>query len=225
MTSRTASGTSSRSAPLRAGGSPPEPGPVGGQHLLLHAADRQHPALQRDLAGHADLGRTGRPVSRLTSAVVMVMPADGPSLGTAPAGKCTWKRRGRRPARRCRGRRRVACTYERAICADSFITSPSWPVTVSLGSPCAVHGGGLDEEHVAAGAGDGQAGGHAGHRACGRRPPRRRTAAPAEQLGDPRRRRPRSGADGAAGRPERRPVLRSSLPSSRSRLRTPASRV
>ena len=32
-----------------------EPGPVGGQHLLLHAADRQHPALQRDLAGHADL--------------------------------------------------------------------------------------------------------------------------------------------------------------------------
>ena len=32
-----------------------EPGPVGGQHLLLHAADRQHPARQRDLAGHADL--------------------------------------------------------------------------------------------------------------------------------------------------------------------------
>ena len=33
-----------------------EPGAVRGQHLLLHAADRQHPALQRDLAGHADLG-------------------------------------------------------------------------------------------------------------------------------------------------------------------------
>ena len=32
-----------------------EPGPVGGQHLLLHAADGQHPAGQRDLAGHADL--------------------------------------------------------------------------------------------------------------------------------------------------------------------------
>ena len=27
---------------------------VGGEHLLLQAADRQHAALQRDLAGHAD---------------------------------------------------------------------------------------------------------------------------------------------------------------------------
>ena len=34
-----------------------------------------------------------RPVSRLTSAVVMVMPADGPSLGIAPAGTCRWNRR------------------------------------------------------------------------------------------------------------------------------------
>ena len=33
-----------------------EPGPLRGEHLLLHAADRQHPTLQRDLAGHADLG-------------------------------------------------------------------------------------------------------------------------------------------------------------------------
>jgi hypothetical protein len=60
---------------------------VGGQHLLLHAADGQHPALQRDLAGHAHVGAHRRPVSRLTSAVVMVMPADGPSLGTAPGGE------------------------------------------------------------------------------------------------------------------------------------------
>ena len=28
-------------------------GRVGGEHLLLEAADREHPALQRDLAGHA----------------------------------------------------------------------------------------------------------------------------------------------------------------------------
>ena len=33
-----------------------EPGPVGGQHLLLDATDGQHPARQGDLAGHADLG-------------------------------------------------------------------------------------------------------------------------------------------------------------------------
>ena len=31
-----------------------QPGRVGGEHLLLQPADRQHPALQRDLAGHAD---------------------------------------------------------------------------------------------------------------------------------------------------------------------------
>ena len=33
---------------------------------------------------------TGRPVSRLTIAVVMVTPAEGPSLGTAPAGTWMW---------------------------------------------------------------------------------------------------------------------------------------
>ena len=31
-----------------------QPGRVRGEHLLLEPADRQHPALQRDLAGHAD---------------------------------------------------------------------------------------------------------------------------------------------------------------------------
>jgi hypothetical protein len=36
--------------------------------------------------------RTGTSRSRLTSAVVMVTPAEGPSLGTAPAGTCTWNR-------------------------------------------------------------------------------------------------------------------------------------
>ena len=36
---------------------------------------------------------TGWPRSRLTSAVVIVTPADGPSLGTAPAGTWTWTRR------------------------------------------------------------------------------------------------------------------------------------
>ena len=39
------------------------------------------------------VGRTGVSVSSDTSAVVMVTPALGPSLGTAPAGTCTWKRR------------------------------------------------------------------------------------------------------------------------------------
>ena len=37
--------------------------------------------------------RTGTPRSRLTKAVVMVTPADGPSLGVAPAGTWRWNRR------------------------------------------------------------------------------------------------------------------------------------
>ena len=57
ITSRTASGTSSRSGPLRLGRiTVVEAGTLRGEHLLLHATDRQHPALQRDLAGHADVG-------------------------------------------------------------------------------------------------------------------------------------------------------------------------
>ena len=55
IASRTSSGTSSRSAPValrddhlgQARG-------VRGEHLLLQPADREHAALQRDLAGHAD---------------------------------------------------------------------------------------------------------------------------------------------------------------------------
>src|SRR5215470_4580541 len=38
-------------------------------------------------------GRTGRPLSSEASAVAMVMPALGPSLGTAPAGTCRCSRR------------------------------------------------------------------------------------------------------------------------------------
>ena len=34
-------------------------------------------------------GRTGAPVRAETMAVVMAMPAEGPSLGTAPSGKWT----------------------------------------------------------------------------------------------------------------------------------------
>ena len=34
--------------------------------------------------------RTGTRSSAETSPVHMVMPADGPSLGIAPSGKCTW---------------------------------------------------------------------------------------------------------------------------------------
>ena len=115
----------------------------------------------------------------------------------------------------------VACerSEESAICADSFITSPSWPVRTSL-SP--FDDGRLDEEDVAAGAGDREAGRDARHR----RPLGRLLVEllPAERVADRRR---SSIATGASTLPDaiRVAVLRSSLPSSRSSWRTPASRV
>ena len=77
--------------------------------------------------------RTGRPVTSDTSAVAIVMPALGPSFGTAPAGTWTWTS--------CVGEpvvveaRAWPRTQDSAACADSFITSPSCPVTVSLPLP------------------------------------------------------------------------------------------
>ena len=70
----------------------------------------------------AIFGLTLSPVTRDASAVVSVIPAEGPSLGTAPAG--TWI---------CRSFSSniaafpgyMAFTRLTAICADSFITSPS----------------------------------------------------------------------------------------------------
>ena len=35
-------------------------------------------------------GGTAVPVARDSSAVTIVMPADGPSLGVAPSGMCRW---------------------------------------------------------------------------------------------------------------------------------------
>ena len=97
--SRTCSGTSSRSGPLRAGRitsvSPARWAastfcftPPIGSTLPCSVTSPVMPTVDR----------TGRPVSRLTSAVVIVTPADGPSLGTAPAGTCTWKRRCSKPS-------------------------------------------------------------------------------------------------------------------------------
>ena len=152
-----------------------------GQRLLLQAADRQHLAAERDLAGHRDVVAHRRPVSSETSAVAIVTPALGPSFGD---------RARRARGRGCRGRRtssgsrpgatssRCARTKDSAACADSFMTSPSWPVSDELA--LARHRRGLDEEDVAADRRPGQAGGHAG---LARPAPRLgREAALAEQL-------------------------------------------
>src|SRR5213593_780772 len=74
--------------------------------------------------------RAGRRQSREASAAAMVIPADGPSFGTAPAG--TWRCTSvcvnvssGMPSAPARARSRLHAAW-----ADSFITSPSWPVRV-----------------------------------------------------------------------------------------------
>ena len=65
-----------------------EPGAVGGQHLFLDAADLERLAAQGDLAGHRHVA-PHRPAAASTLAIASVtaIPALGPSLGIAPAGK------------------------------------------------------------------------------------------------------------------------------------------
>lgn len=80
-------------------------------------------------------GLSGMSRSKLTIAVYIAQPADGPSLGTAPAG--TWmcksilfSRLGSMPNFAMRVLKRLT-----AAVADSFITSPSCPVSVTLPDP------------------------------------------------------------------------------------------
>ena len=81
------------------------------------------------------LSSTGTPRTSETIAVAIVTPADGPSFGTAPAGTWTWRslaanHSALRPRSDARER-----THESAVCADSCITSPSWPVIFSRPLP------------------------------------------------------------------------------------------
>jgi hypothetical protein len=63
------------------------------QQLLLQAADRQHAAAQRDLAGHGDVLADRNAGQHRDDAVTIATPADGPSLGVAPSGTWTWMSR------------------------------------------------------------------------------------------------------------------------------------
>ena len=164
--------------------------------------------------------RTGRRVSSETSAVAMVTPADGPSFGIAPEGTCTWISDALKKSGSMLHCAAWARTHDSAARADSFITSPSWPVSVS--DARAAHPRGLDEEHVAADRRPGQADGHARPLGALRHllvEELRR----AEELVDDRRRDPHR--LGLRLRRRRRATLRQIAPISRSRLRTPASRV
>jgi len=121
---RTGSGTSSRSVALRFGRMTVVMPADGPEHLLLDAADGEHLAAQRDLAGH------GHVVTHQAAGKQRGQRGgDGdarrrPVFGTAPAG--TWmcrstvsKKSGAIPSRSARARTKLS-----AACADSFITSP-----------------------------------------------------------------------------------------------------
>src|SRR6058998_476522 len=74
--------------------------------------------------------RAGRRHRSDASAVAIAIPADGPSFGTAPAGRCRCTSvcvnvSSGIPSGPARARSRL-----HAACADSFITSPSCPVSV-----------------------------------------------------------------------------------------------
>ena len=79
--------------------------------------------------------RTGRSVKSEASAVNMATPALGPSLGMAPAGTWMWMSLLANTASSMPSEDARFLTIERAACALSFITSPSWPVRMSLPLP------------------------------------------------------------------------------------------
>ena len=105
----------------------------------------------------------------------MATPADGPSFGTAPAGTCRWMSDLLEVDGRCRAPRRACAPRTAPPRADSFMTSPSWPVRMRLA--LARHLRGLDEEDVAAGRRPGEAGRHARDLGALRRPRSRTSAA------------------------------------------------
>ena len=194
-------------------------GRVRGEHLLLQAADREDAALERDLAGHAD------------------------RVPHRPAGEERRERgrhrdAGARAVLRDRARRDVH--VERALVERVGLDLELLRVRADVGERdlrgllhhvaelagqrqplVALHAGRLDEEDVAAGARDGEPGGDARDR----RPlgGLLAEALPAERVAE----KPSSTSTGASTRPAAIfvAVLRSSLPSSRSSWRTPASRV
>lgn len=75
------------------------------------------------------------PVSAETMAVVMVTPADGPSLGTAPSGTWIWKFSLSKSTSVMPKASAFERTISRARMADSFMTSPRFPVSVILPLP------------------------------------------------------------------------------------------
>ncbi len=62
----------------------------------------------------------------------MVIPADGPSFGVAPSGTCTCTFHSSKTAGSIPNSLQCDFKNSKAITADSFITSPKFPVNVNL---------------------------------------------------------------------------------------------
>jgi len=105
------------------------------QDLLLDAADRQHLSAQGDLPGHREIALTGRPVISEAMAVTMATPADGPSFGMAPDGTWRWSSASRKEFAGDAVATGIRAEPRQRRRADSFITSPRWPVSVSSPRP------------------------------------------------------------------------------------------
>src|SRR5437870_2872490 len=71
------------------------------------------------------LGLTGRPVTNDASAVVIVMPAEGPSFGIAPDGTCRWNLRCSKAPGSTPSSFAFARTNDSAICAHSRLARPT----------------------------------------------------------------------------------------------------
>jgi hypothetical protein len=65
------------------------------------------------------------PLNADTKAVVIAIPALGPSLGVAPSGTWMWMSRFSNISSLMPSRARAERTTDRAASTDSFITSPS----------------------------------------------------------------------------------------------------
>ena len=103
-----------------------------GQHLLLDAAHRQHAARQRDLARHRDVAAHGPPGERRRERRDHRDAGRRPVLREwRPPARAGGSPRPCRTADRRRSARALARNHESAMRADSFMTSPSWPVSVS----------------------------------------------------------------------------------------------
>ncbi len=113
-----------------------QPCPLGGERLLPQAADRQDRSGERDLAGHADVGcdrlaadeRHDRGRHRDARRRAVLRHRAGRHVHVDVV-----RRRTSRPAHRASAA--FERTQESAACADSCITSPSWPVIVRRPRP------------------------------------------------------------------------------------------